>query len=153
SPGANLSLGRGFVSLGTRGEGQALLPLSRLPETGGEVLLPDDGLGLDNRRVFAAGRAGTLNVVLREDGRPSPLRLALEAGSPASGLTVRTLDASQLAQGIGDADLVVIGDVERLGPAEEQALLDFHRARGGILLVPGGRADLAFWNDLLGQLG
>ena len=150
---SSLSLGRGFVSLGARGEGHALLPLARLPEAGGEVLLPDDALGLDNRRVFAAGRAGTLRVVLREDGAPSPLRLALEAGSPASGLVVRTLDAATFAQGAGDADLVVVGDVERLGPAELQALLDFHRARGGVLLVPGARADLAFWNDLLGQLG
>jgi hypothetical protein len=94
---ADASLGRGFVSLGARGEGRTLLPLTRAPETGGEVLLPDDALALDNRCVFAAGRSGTLRVVLREDGPPSPLRLALEAGSPASGLTVRALDASQLA--------------------------------------------------------
>ena len=149
----DLSLGRGFVSLGARGEGRALMPLSRLPEAGGEVLLPDDALGLDNRRVFAAGRAGTLRVIVREDGNPSPLRLALEAGSPASGLSVRTLDGSQLAAGTGDADLVVIGDVERLGSTELQTVLDFHRAGGGLLLVPGARADLAFWNDFLGQLG
>jgi hypothetical protein len=151
-PGDN-SLGRGFVSLGARGEGHTLLPLARAPETGGEVLLPDDALALDNRCVFAAGRAGTLRVVLREDGPPSPLRFALEAGSPASGLTVRALDASQLAAGIGDADLLVVGDVERLGPSEMQRLLDFHRAGGGVLLVPGPRADLAFWNDLLRQMG
>jgi hypothetical protein len=91
--------------------------------------------------------------VLREDGPASPLRLALEAGSPASGLSVRALDASQLATGIGDADLLVVGDVERLGPSELQRLLDFHRAGGGVLLVPGTRADLTFWNDLLRQLG
>jgi hypothetical protein len=150
---ADASLGRGFVSLGARGEGQTLLPLTRLPETGGEVLLPDDALALDNRCVFAAGRAGTLRVVLREDGPASPLRLALEAGSPASGLSVRALDASQLATGIGDADLLVVGDVERLGPSELQRLLDFHRAGGGVLLVPGTRTDLTFWNDLLRQLG
>ncbi len=148
----NLSLGRGFVSLASRGEGRALLPLSRLPETGGEVLLPDDALALDNRRVFTSGRSGTLRVILREDGSSSPLRLALEAGSPASGLSVRALDATQLAAGVGDADLVVIGDVERLGPAELQAVLDFHRAGGGLLLVPGGRADLMAWNELLGTL-
>ena len=152
SEGSN-SLGRGFVSLGARGEGRALVPLARLPEAGGEVLLPDDALGLDNRRVFAAGRAGTLRVIVREDGAPSPLRLALEAGSPASGLTVRALDASQLAQGAGDADLVVIGDVQHLGPTELQSVLDFHRAGGGLLLVPGARAELTFWNDFLRQLG
>src|SRR5207248_10915527 len=109
---SSLSLGRGFVSLGARGEGHALLPLARLPEAGGEVLLPDDALGLDNRRVFAAGRAGTLRVVLREDGAPSPLRLALEAGSPASGLAVRPLDAAEFAPGPGDGDPVVVGDVQ-----------------------------------------
>jgi hypothetical protein len=147
------SLGRGFISLGSRGEGSALVPLTQLPENGGEVLLPDDALALDNRRVFAAGRSGTLQVVLREDGAPSALRLALEAGSPASGLRVRTLTASQLAAGVLDADLLVIGDIERLGSAERQIALDFHRAGGGLLLVPGARADLVFWNDLLGQLG
>jgi hypothetical protein len=150
---SDASLGRGFVSLGARGEGRALVPLSRTPETGGEVLLPDDALALDNRCVFAAGRAGTLRVIVREDDGPSPLRLALEAGSPASGLTVRVLDASQLAAGTGDADLVVVGDVERLGPSELQRLLDFHRAGGGLLLAPGSRADLAFWNTFLHQLG
>src|SRR5262249_37150538 len=67
--------------------------------------------------------------------------------------TVRVLDAAQLAAGTGDADLVVVGDVEKLGPTELQRLLDFHRAGGGLLLVPGARADLAFWNDFLGQLG
>jgi hypothetical protein len=152
APPADLSLGRGFVSLAARGEGRALVPLVRLPEAGGEVLLPDDALALDNRHVFAAGRAGTLNVVVREDGGASPLRLALEAGSPASGLTVRALDATQLAAGAGDADLVVIGDVERLGPAELQTVLDFHRAGGALLLAPGARADLAAWNELLGTL-
>jgi len=148
----DLSLGRGFVSLAQRGEGRTLVPLSRLPEAGGEVLLPDDALALDNRRVFAAGRAGTLRVVLREDGAPSALRLALEAGSPASGLAVRTVDAAGLAAGVGDADLIVVGDVERLGPAELQTVLDFHRAGGGLLLAPGSRADLTAWNDLLGTL-
>jgi hypothetical protein len=148
----NLALGRGFVSLPSRGEGRALIPLTRLPQIGGEVLLPDDALALDNRRVFAAGQAGTLHIIVREDGAPSPLRLALEAGSPASGLTVRALDATQLAQGAGDADLIVIGDAERLGPAELQTVLDFHRAGGGLLLVPGARADLAAWNNLLATL-
>ncbi len=152
-PAVSSTLGRGFISLAARGDGRALVPLAHLPEAGGEVLLPDDALGLDNRRVFAAGRAATLRVILREDGAPSPLRFALEAGSPASGLSLRTLDASQLAAGTGDADLVVIGDVLRLGPTELQAVLDFHRAGGGLLLVPGPRAELGWWNDLFGQLG
>ncbi len=157
--GAGVTIGRGFASLPANGEGQALLPLARTPEAGGEVLLPDDALALDNRRVFAAGRAGTLHVLLREDGPPSPLRLALEAGMPASGLDVQTVDAATLAERAADADVIVIGDVERLGPAELQATLDFARGGGALLLAPGERADAAAWNASLlrdrgvGELG
>ncbi len=151
--GAANTLGRGFVALGARGDSRALVPLSHLPEAGGEVLLPDDALGLDNRRVFAAGRAGTLRVLVREDGPPSPLRLALEAGSPASGLTVRAVDAQALGAGAGDADLIVVGDIEQPGPRELQVLLDFHRAGGALLLAPGTRADRDAWSLLLAQLG
>ena len=146
-------LGRGFIALGARGDARTLVPLDRVPEHGGEVLLPDDALALDNRWVFASGRAGTLRVLLREDGAPSPLRFALEAGSPASGLTVRAVDAQSLAEGLGDADLLVIGDVERLGPRELQQTLDFHRAGGGLLLAPGPHADREAWSLLLEQLG
>ena len=156
---AGTTLGRGFVSLPAHGRGSALLPLTRTPDAGGEVLLPDDALALDNRRVFAAGRAGTLHVLLREDGPPSALRFALEAGMPASGLSVEAVDAATLAQRAGDADVIVIGDVERLGPAELQAVLDYARGGGALLLAPGERADAAAWNGSLlrergvGELG
>ena len=73
-------IGRGFVNLPARGEAAALLPLSALPDRGGVASLPNDALALDNERWFAAGRAGTLRVLLREDGDPSPLALALAAG-------------------------------------------------------------------------
>jgi hypothetical protein len=156
---AGSTLGRGFVSLPARGRGAALLPLSRTPEAGGEVLLPDDALTLDNRRVFAAGRAGTLHVLLREDGPPSALRFALEAGMPASGLEVTAVDAAGLAAHAADADVIVVGDVARLGPGELQATLDYARGGGALLLVPGEHADAAAWNESLlrdrglGELG
>lgn len=147
-------LGSGFVSLPARGEASALMPLSRLPEAGGEALLPEDALALDNRRVFAAGRAGMLRVLLREDGGPSPLRLALEAGGAASGFDVRAVDAAALAAQAADADVIVLGDLARPGPAELQAVLDFWRGGGALLLAPGERADAVAWNELLlGELG
>jgi hypothetical protein len=147
-------IGSGFVSLPARGAASALLPLARMPEAGGEVLLPEDALALDNRRVFAAGRAGTLRVLLREDGPPSPLRLALEAGGAASGLDVRAVDAATLAAQADDADVLVVGDVVRLGPAELQAVLDYWRGGGALLLVPGARAEADGWNgSLLRELG
>jgi hypothetical protein len=148
----NTELARGFLDIPTRGETSTLLPLARVPDEGGIATIPDDVLPLDDRRAFAAGRAGTLHVVLREDGPPSPLRLALEAGSPASGLEVETVGAAALPSRLAGADVLVVNDVERLAATEAQALLDFHRAGGGVLLVLGPRADATFWNGtLLGE--
>ncbi len=147
-------LGRGYLSLPPQGEASTLLPLARLPELGGVVILPDDALPLDNRRVFAAGRAGTVSVLLREDGPATPLRLALEAGAPASGLAVSVVDAAGLAARIGEADVVVLNDLPRLGPVEQQAVLDFYRGGGGLFVVLGDRAEPSAWNlSLLPELG
>jgi hypothetical protein len=152
--GSEEDLARGFLNLPERGEAATLLPLARLPEEGGEARIPDDVLAVDNRRVFAAGASGVVRVLLREDGDPSPLRLALEAGSPASGLAVELVAGGAFSQRVGTADVVVVSDVERLGPSELQALLDFHRAGGGVLLALGNRADAAFWNgSVLRELG
>ncbi len=152
--GSQAELGRGFLALPERGEATTLLPLARMPEQGGEVLLPEDALALDNRRVFASGRSGTLRVLLREEGPPSPLRIALEAGSPASGLAVEAVEGATLGARIADADVVVLDDLERLGPAELQAVLDYYRGGGALLVALGRKADPAFWNGtLLRDLG
>jgi hypothetical protein len=142
-------LARGFLGLPARGATATLLPLARIPDEGGVVTIPDDPLPLDDRRVFAAGRSGTLRVVLREDGPPSTLRLALEAGAPASGLAVETVAAAALPARLAGADVLVLNDLERLGTMEIQAVLDFQRSGGGVLVVLGARADAAFWNGSL----
>ncbi|NOT34327.1 MAG: VWA domain-containing protein, partial [Candidatus Eisenbacteria bacterium] len=148
------SLGRGFIALPARGSAGTLLPLSRVPAIGARVSIPDDALPLDNQRWVAAGRDGGLRVVLREDGESSPLRLALEAGSPASGLVVRAAGATEMPEALRSADVVVLNDLERLGAAEAQAVLDHHRAGGAVLVVFGARADAAWWNEsVLGALG
>ncbi len=151
---ADAELGRGYLSIPQDGEAATLLPLAKLPERGGVAIIPEDALALDNRRVFAAGRAGTARLLVREDGPASPLRLALEAGSPASGLAVSAVDAATLTARIGEADVVVLNDLARLGPIEQQAVLDFYRGGGGLFVVLGRHADPAFWNaSLLGELG
>ena len=142
-------LARGFLGLPARGATSTLLPLARVPDEGGAVTIPDDPLPLDNRRVFAAGRSGTLRVVLREDGPPSALRLALEAGSPASGLAVEAVTAAALPARLAGADVLVVNDLERLGATETQAVLDFQRAGGGVIVVLGARADAGYWNGSL----
>jgi hypothetical protein len=147
-------LGRGYLSLPADGDASTLLPLARLPELGGVAAIPDDALPLDNRRVFAAGHSGTVRVLLREEGPASPVGLALAAGSPASGLSVARVDAAGLVAQIASADVVVLNDVARLGPIEQQAVLDFHRGGGGVFVVLGRQAEPAAWNGaLLGELG
>jgi hypothetical protein len=146
-------LGRGFLNLPERGEASALLPLGRLPERGGVARIPDDALPLDNTRVFATGRSGALRVLVREDGPPSALRLALEAGSPASGIAVAAVDAAGLVARVPETDALVLNDLERLGSAELQAVLDFYRGGGGLFLILGNRSDPQFWNGLLKEMG
>ena len=93
-------------------------------------------------------------MLLREDGPPSPLRLALEAGALASGLEVQAVDAAPLAARLAEADVLVVNDVERLSPAELQAVLDYYRSGGSVLLAFGTRADAMFWNSsVLGEMG
>jgi len=147
--GSGDELGRGFLPVAESGDADALIPLARLPEQGGRVTLPDDELPLDNVRVFASGRSGTLRVLLRHEGPPTPLVLALAAGSPASGLVVESVDAARLPARLGDADVLVLDDLDRMGPAELQATLDFLRGGGAVLLVLGQRADPQFWNGAL----
>jgi hypothetical protein len=49
---------------------------------------------------------------------------------------------------------VVLDDLPHLGPIEEQAVVDFYRGGGGLLVVLGARADSSFWNaSLLRELG
>jgi hypothetical protein len=147
-------LGRGFLNLPARGEASTLLPLSKVPDQGGVARIPDDALALDNARVFAAGRAGTIRVLLREDGGPSALRLALEAGGAASGIAVEAVDGAALAARVSEADALVLNDLERVGSSELQAILDFYRGGGGLFIVLGSHADAAFWNgSLLRELG
>ena len=153
------AIGRGFLNAPAQGDASTLLPLSRLPAEGGMASLPEDVLPLDNRRYFASGRAGTLRVVLHEDGPPSPLRLALEAGSPASGLAIDVVDGGTLPGRLAETDAIVLNDLERIGSSELQAVLDFHRAGGGLFVILGAHADAAFWNGSLlrelaaGELG
>jgi hypothetical protein len=147
-------IGRGFLNLPASGEAATLLPLAAIPEDGGVAEIPADALPLDNRRWFAAGRAGTQRIVLRDDAQGSALRFALEAGAPASGLAVDMAPAGALAARLTDADALVIHDVERMPASDLQALLDYHRAGGAVFIVLGERADAAFWNaSVLPELG
>jgi hypothetical protein len=154
APGAGEVLGRGFLGLPGAGLARTLLPISRLPDAGGSVSIPDDVLPLDNTRWFSSGHAATLHVLLRDGGGTPALKLALEAGSPASGLEVEEVDAGSLEKRASSADVIVIHDVERLAPSELQSVLDFWRAGGPLLITLGARADASFWNaSLLHELG
>jgi Mg-chelatase subunit ChlD/catechol 2,3-dioxygenase-like lactoylglutathione lyase family enzyme len=143
----NAELGRGYLPLPDDGEATAMLPLASLPAVGGTVEIPDDNLPLDNQRAFTAGPAGSARAVVREEGGPSPLSLALAAGAPASGIGASRAEAAELSAQLADADVLVLNDLVRLGAAEVQAALDFYRGGGALLVVLGPRADADFWNQ------
>ena len=151
---AGEALGRGFLGLPASGSGRTLLPLSRVPQAGGSVEIPDDVLPLDNTRWFSSGDAATLRVLLLEGAGSPALKLALEAGAPASGLEVEEVDGSSIEKRAPSADVIVIHDVERLAPSALQAVLDFWRAGGPLFITLGPHAESAFWNStLLKELG
>jgi hypothetical protein len=49
--------------------------------------------------------------------------------------------------------VVVLANVERLGPSQASAVAEFLGAGGGVLVAPGDRCDAEFYNDVLFQGG
>jgi hypothetical protein len=72
-PGSWREVGRGFVTL-SGAEARGLVIASQKIESGGEVELGADALPFDDRRAFAAGRAGAVRVglVSGESAAPEP---------------------------------------------------------------------------------
>jgi hypothetical protein len=145
---------RGFLNVPEDGDATALLPLNSCPSRAASRTCPTtccrSTTSASSPRV-ARARCGSCCA---RTARPRRLLLALQAGSPASGLSVHAVDAVALPGATADADAIVLNDLERLGSTELQAVLDFHRAGGGLFIVLGSRADPGFWNgSLLHELG
>lgn len=144
-------IGRAFVPLGA-GEGTALMPLSSMPQGGGEAFLPEDALEIDNHRWFAAGPTGRTQVGILEGGNApaSPLILALLAGQEAGQVEFRRIEAVSLSPGsLAGLDALVLNDVPELGEAPVTAIVEYVRGGGALAIALGERARPEFYGNRL----
>ena len=119
-----------LLSLPASATPATLLPLARVPEArAARRCCPTTRSRSTTAACSPPAAPGTLHVLLREDGPPSPLRLALEAGMPASGLAVTPWTPPALppapARRRRDRDR----RRRAARPAELQATLDFAARR------------------------
>lgn len=154
APGSFREVGRGFVPM-SGAEGRALVIARERIDLGGEVVLAEDALAFDDHRAFAAGTAGAVRLAYVSGAARGPLDLALGAGEETGRVSVTRLAPEGLTQAaLAGRDAIVLDDVGALGEGSLQAVVDFARAGGGVLLVLGPRTDPAFVNGrLLAALG
>ena len=149
SPGNWREAGRGFVPL-PGAEGSALVICRQPIDVAGEAVLGDDALDFDDHRVFAAGQTGATHLAYVSGEANDPLALALQAGEESGRVTVARLAPENVTStSLAGKDAVVLDDVGALGEGSLQAVVDFARAGGGVLLVLGPHTDPQFTNGRL----
>jgi hypothetical protein len=149
SPGNWREAGRGFVPLaGT--EGSALVIARQPIDLAGEAVLGEDALTFDDHRVFAAGQSGATRLAYVSGEAGDPLALALQAGEESGRVSVsRVAPEGVTAAALAGKDAIVLDDIGSLSEGSLQAVVDFARAGGGVLLVLGAHTDPAFVNGRL----
>jgi aerotolerance regulator-like protein/VWA domain-containing protein len=149
SPGNWREAGRGFVPL-AGAEGSALVIARQPIDLAGEAVLGEDALTFDDHRVFAAGQSGATRLLYVSGEASDPLALALQAGEESGRVSVsRVAPEGVTAAALAGKDAIVLDDVGSLGEGSLQAVVDFARAGGGVLLVLGAHTDPAFVNGRL----
>ena len=112
-----------------------------------EVLLPDDGLAADNRRLVRLSGGDVIRVAL-VDGAPRPVpredevffaQRALQIGAVRAGSVA--VDVLQVEQLVGDAlsvyDVIVLANVAELQPLVERELAKQVERGAGLLITAG----------------
>ncbi len=102
-----------------------------MPRIGVTILAPDDEIGRRDGAAFFLSKAI----------RPS-------AESP---FALRTVATSSHTIDLSDASVLILADVPALSPSLRQAVADFHRRGGGILLMPGARTQPQAFSDAFGD--
>ena len=149
TPGNWREAGRGFVPLaGT--EGSALVIARQPIDLAGEAVLGEDALAFDDHRVFAAGQSGATRLAYVSGEANDPLALALQAGEESGRVSLSKLAPEAVTTAsLAGKDAIVLDDVGALGEGSLQAVVDFARAGGGVLLVLGTHTDPSFVNGRL----
>lgn len=138
----------------------------RIHKTGqyeGEVVIPEDGLNIDNRRCFVLQLAEKVRVLVVSDedgsGQDDGTRLLMRAIDPFEKATSTTVVASRIASadldaaGLASAQVVVLSGVNELSRRASDALLGYLRDGGSVVYFHVGQAGsrnlerLAAWSQ------
>src|SRR5262245_12845880 len=147
----------------------------RFPNPGSHLVtlrIDNDGLPGDNRQDFAVEVLPKLPVLLVDgDDRPSPkvrgtdfLRDALApARDPNPSVLARVIpissfEASSLTRDLGDEPgtaprVLILSNVAKLTPAQQETVENFLADRGGVLITLGDRCEAKPYNDNLFRAG
>lgn len=145
-------VGRRSVDLQPQSETQVELRFTprRSGRLHGFVELGEDDLSLDNRRYFTFHAPAAINALALGPQPASTyyVRRALSAaalGDPV--LSIRSGRIEELsAAALGDVDVLLLCDIERLDREQTSAVHDFVSNGGGLLVFPSVRADLKYLN-------
>lgn len=119
----------------------------------------DDPLPLNDEASVPVGVAEALPVLL-VDGEPGIgplesetafLRAALEpSGDDTPSVDARVIPPDGLSSGtLSDFKVLILANVESLGPSQSGAVAEFLTRGGGVLVLPGGRVDADAYNNAL----
>ena len=148
------------------GSTQALIPCT-IATPGSHVLAvevsaPGDAIAGDSIARLSVVVAAQVPVTLFS-GNPDPAPLAGETAwlelalAPSPGnpglLKTTTLPATRLdAVSLAACKVAVLANVRNLSGAQATALTAFVRSGGGLLLFPGDRCDIAWWNKAMAEV-
>jgi hypothetical protein len=147
----------------------------RFPNAGSHLVtlrIDNDALPGDNRQDFSVEVLPRLPVLLVDgDDRPSPkirgtdfLRDALAPARDANPsvlarvIPISSFEASSLTRDLGDEPgtaprVLILSNVARLTPAQQEAVENFLADRGGVLVALGDRCEAKPYNDQLFRAG
>lgn len=123
----------------------------------GFIEMEDGGLAVDNRRYFTLDVPAKISVLIA-GGRATDAyypRHALHAaasGDPTLAVTSVSLNELSAAH-LQDTDVLVLTNIETVAPPLTGLVRDFASSGGGVLIIPGTKADAAKLNrELLADL-
>jgi len=117
----------------------------------GEVAMAEDALAIDDRRFFALpSRRRSVGIV--GDGYYVATALSPEGGGGFS--ATRIEEGTVNRQSLGRLDILIADNVARFTPLEIEAISEFLRGGGSLMLFLGGRVDIGAYNrNLFPRIG
>ncbi|MEN8798438.1 MAG: BatA domain-containing protein [Flavobacteriaceae bacterium] len=114
----------------------------------GKIQLNDTGLAYDNQLYFNINAKSKIKILIVGDISAEFLRRIFQANE--SDLTLHTPDNLNYTS-IDQQDLIVLNQIERIPSSLQNALASFYNDGGSLVVIPGITANLASYNDWLGD--